>query len=155
MQGPAPTLALDATLPGAAFSAMMRATSKAVVASPAAIPAPGVPALSVREVYLLSPSCRPGEQVQAVLEFTLAGPAEGELATLALSWGIDVGGKALVRFAAEIERGAGQHEVVLEAGCPSTEGRSTLQIVASWAARSLEGKGSVEVVSRRASSGAD
>ena len=106
------------------------------------------PGLEIVDLYTLDPTCTQGQQVVGALGFVLDGVPDGEEATLLLQWSLSRDGRALVRFSAEIAREAGEHEVHVEAGCPSDRGTATFEVIASWVDKGIEQTRSTTVVSR-------
>lgn len=108
----------------------------------------GVKGLELVELYTLDPTCTSGQQVTGALSFVLDGVPDGEEAPILLQWSLNRDGRALVRFSAEIRREAGEHEIHVEAGCPSERGTATFEVTASWVDEGFEESLTTSVVSR-------
>ena len=100
------------------------------------------------DVYPVKPQCAPGEKVQAVIEFVVDRIPEGEEATLSLEWSMSSGGPALARLSATLLREAGEHELVVEAGCPSNADSGELGVILTWPDTALSVTGGARVAVR-------
>ncbi|MCP4867347.1 MAG: hypothetical protein GY898_01345 [Proteobacteria bacterium] len=93
-------------------------------------------------------SCRPGDALDAAVEFTLDGLAEGELAELTVEWDFYVDGRNVKRDSSTVAREAGPQEVELEVICPSQTGAGELQVLLVWADKELQAEGATDVAVR-------
>jgi len=140
--GPDPVFSMRATQRGARFEAAFDLTSDAELTERLG---EGEPILEVVDVYPVYPSCTPGEPLLGVVEFVLDRIPDGEEAELVLEWSSSSGGPALARLSAGLLRVAGEHEVLFEAGCPSSGTTAELGVSLTWPATGLEVSGRATV----------
>ncbi len=107
------------------------------------------PLLELVDVYPVKAQCVPGEKVQAVIQFVVDRIPEGEEATLSLEWSMSTGGPALARLSATLLREAGEHELVVESGCPESAESGALGVILSWPETDLSVTGEARVSVRR------
>ncbi len=104
--------------------------------------------LEIREMYV--GSCRPGDPLDAAVEFVLEGPGEGEVADLVVEWDFYLGGRNLKRDSSTVAREAGAQEIELDVTCPEASGSAELQVLLRWPDRELEAEGAAPVSVRGA-----
>lgn len=145
LEGSKPVFALTSTAGGALFEASFDlGQGDEVVKGRGG----GEPVLEIVDVYPVHATCTPGESVVGVVEFVLDSIPDGEEASLVLEWSVSSGGPALARLSAVLQRVAGEHEVLFEAGCPSDGTTAELGVRLSWEVTGLEvsGEATVRVV---------
>jgi len=103
-------------------------------------PPPDEPYLEVVDVYPVDPSCRPGQEFEAVVEFVVDNLDEGETADLSVEWDITMDGRSLTRDAMSVARGSGEHEIEFTALCPRDQGDATIEVLVDWEDRGLSGE---------------
>ena len=135
--------ATKTTSVGASFQASFDITGAPVVE-----PTGTGPLLELVDVYPVKPQCAPGEKVQAVIEFVVDRIPGGEEATLSLEWSMSSGGPALARLSATLLREAGEHELIVEAGCPSNADSGELGVILTWPDTALSVTGEARVAVR-------
>lgn len=102
--------------------------------------------LDILDLYV--GSCRPGEALEAAVEFTIDGIGEGELAELTVEWDFYVDGRNLKRDSSTVAREAGPQEIELDVVCPDQTGAGELQVLLAWADKELTAEGVTDVAVR-------